>query len=335
MRRIKIRGDGCFAVGALPMAVALLLLAGCGHKAANRYDLSGKVTYRGAPVPVGYILFVPDVTKGNQGVGTEAPIVNGVYKTLPTHGTIGGPHVATIAGFDSTKSEADEKAMRNPRSRHSRVNRCFPRPRGCRLAPAGRHARFRRSRAVEGPRPIQWGPTMAHRLRSACCIAAFAVLLPARHATSFASAEDACATGFASAAGPSMPHGAAAEKREALAKPVAHGDDAARPSPPPRRGVLIRFEGFIGLGNELYLRRKLETARRQGADLVIIEIDSPGGQLDASEAIAGTPPRRLLGPYRGLHSRPRVQRSRGQSRLGCDEIVAAPNAILGDVGALS
>ena len=113
-----------------------------------------------------------------------------------------------------------------------------------------------------------------------------------------------------------------------------------RPAAPPGRGVLIRFEGFIGPGNEQYLRRKLEKPRHtragQGArrGLVIIEIESPGGRLDSSMAIAEMSARRLLGPYRGLSSLDNAYSGAAMAALGCDEIVMAPGAILGDVGAI-
>ena len=57
----------------------------------------------------------------------------------------------------------------------------------------------------------------------------------------------------------------------------------AAPDVPPRsrpkyhHGVIIRFDGEIGPGLEAYFYRKLEAAKEQGADLVILEIDSPGG----------------------------------------------------------
>jgi len=60
--------------------------------------------------------------------------------------------------------------------------------------------------------------------------------------------------------------------------------------PPVRysRGVLIRFEGPITPMLKAYFDRKLELAKAKGADLVVIEIESPGGFLDESEAIART-----------------------------------------------
>ena len=108
MRGVEIGGGWRFAVVALPMAAVLLLLAGCGPKEPTRYQLTGKVVFHGAPVPRGSILFVPDAATGNEGLTTPAIILDGVYKTLPGKGTIGGPHVARVSGFDGSKPAAKE-----------------------------------------------------------------------------------------------------------------------------------------------------------------------------------------------------------------------------------
>ena len=86
----------------MPFSSALCLLSGgCGGPSGPpRYDLSGTVTYQGKPLPLGYIGFAPDTAKGNDGPGSHATIQDGKYATMPGHGTIGGPHVVTITGFD-------------------------------------------------------------------------------------------------------------------------------------------------------------------------------------------------------------------------------------------
>ena len=63
-------------------------------------------------------------------------------------------------------------------------------------------------------------------------------------------------------------------------------DERQEPPPQITRGALSAWQGFIGLGNELYLERKLAAARQYGTNLVIVEIDSPGGRLDSSFNIA-------------------------------------------------
>lgn len=69
--------------------------------------MSGKVTYNGAPVPAGRILFQPDAAEGNTGVAGHALIRDGHFDTSAGGGgTIGGPHVAVISGYDG-KADQD------------------------------------------------------------------------------------------------------------------------------------------------------------------------------------------------------------------------------------
>jgi hypothetical protein len=85
----------------LAVALVMLFAPGCiKHQGPDRYDLSGSITFNGKPVSVGSIVFVPDVSKGNDGPGSTAEIKDGAYRTLARRGTIGGPHVAIISGFN-------------------------------------------------------------------------------------------------------------------------------------------------------------------------------------------------------------------------------------------
>ena len=85
--------------------VAFLAALGCNRNTGPaRYDLTGTITYAGKPVPAGYILFAPDISKGNDGPGADAEIKDGVYRTRLKDGTVGGPHIATISGFDGVSS---------------------------------------------------------------------------------------------------------------------------------------------------------------------------------------------------------------------------------------
>jgi membrane-bound serine protease (ClpP class) len=113
--------------------------------------------------------------------------------------------------------------------------------------------------------------------------------------------------------------------------------DAAEPPPdaPPGGGyqsaVMIRFEGPITPLLEQFLYRKLEVAEKKNADLVIIEIDSPGGFVGASFNVAHR--LRDLDWARTVAFVPREALSGAAIvALGCDEIVMNPNAVLGDAG---
>lgn len=103
------------------------------------------------------------------------------------------------------------------------------------------------------------------------------------------------------------------------------------PDAEPVKAVLIRFEGGIVPMLRAYLFRKLDTAEKDGANLVMIEIDSPGGIVDDSKLIAER--LRDVQWARTVAYVPREALSGAAIvALGCDDIVMAPGARLGDAG---
>jgi hypothetical protein len=85
------------------LALGLAAAAGCGG-GAGRYDVSGKVTFGGKPVPAGTVVFEPDAAKGNDGPQGFAPITGGTYDTARGgRGTVGGPHRVTVLGCDGVR----------------------------------------------------------------------------------------------------------------------------------------------------------------------------------------------------------------------------------------
>ena len=110
-------------------------------------------------------------------------------------------------------------------------------------------------------------------------------------------------------------------------------DPAKEPAGKYHYGVLIRFQGEIGPGLQAYLYRKLEAVRQQGADLVVLEIDSPGGRLKESLEIAEH--LQKLDWARTVAYIPREAISGAAIvSLGCDEILMGPHARVGDAGAI-
>lgn len=92
----------------LPLVAAglALLTLGCGGD--QGYRVSGKVTFKGQPIPVGKIYFNPDGSKGNTGPSGYANIKDGQYDTSAEggRGFVGGPVVISIEGFDpNTKGD--------------------------------------------------------------------------------------------------------------------------------------------------------------------------------------------------------------------------------------
>ena len=100
-----------------------------------------------------------------------------------------------------------------------------------------------------------------------------------------------------------------------------------------KRGVLIRLEGEINPKSKFYMERKLDEAKSLGADLLVVEIDSLGGTVVESAAIA-----RRLSKIDWAHTVafiPNRAISGGALiSLGCDDIIMAPDALLGDAGVI-
>ncbi len=95
--------------------------------------------------------------------------------------------------------------------------------------------------------------------------------------------------------------------------------------------VIIEFKGPIGPMLVQYFYRKLDEAKRMGADVVVIEIDSPGGVVNESFDIAhelhDIEWARTVAfiPDQALSAATFVA-------LGCDEILIGPDANFGDAG---
>ncbi len=96
-------------------------------------------------------------------------------------------------------------------------------------------------------------------------------------------------------------------------------------------GVLIRIEGVIGPMLAAYFDRKLDAAKAEGADLIILEIDSPGGTLAESLDMAGRL-RDLDFAHTVAYVPKQALSGAAIMALGCDDIIMAPAALIGDAG---
>ena len=88
---------------AVTTALGLLVAAvGCGQRGPDRYRVHGTVTHAGVPVPLGRIVFEPDLSRGNRGPQGFAPIENGRFDTAAKfcQGTVGGATIVRIEGFE-------------------------------------------------------------------------------------------------------------------------------------------------------------------------------------------------------------------------------------------
>ena len=79
-------------------AILLLSTASCKDSGETRFELTGKVTYKGKPVPAGMVRFEPLDTVVNRTTIGMAEIKDGQFKTLPDHGTTGGRQQAFVSG---------------------------------------------------------------------------------------------------------------------------------------------------------------------------------------------------------------------------------------------
>ena len=121
---------------------------------------------------------------------------------------------------------------------------------------------------------------------------------------------------------------------------ILSADDAppAKPALPAaaktyHKAAVIHFEGPITPWLEGYFNRKLAAAKKAGADLIVVAVDSPGGYVDESRDLA-----EMLRDASWAHTVAYVpdEALSGAAfvSLGCDEIVMQPGARLGDVGVI-
>jgi hypothetical protein len=81
------------------VSMLLACCVGCGSDSGHR--VSGKVMFKGQPVPGGKIYFMPDGAKGNQGATGFADIKDGMYDTGATgRGAPAGAVIIAVEGID-------------------------------------------------------------------------------------------------------------------------------------------------------------------------------------------------------------------------------------------
>jgi hypothetical protein len=85
----------------LAAAILIASVSGCGgSRGPERYEVSGKVTHGGQPIPAGEVVFEPDPDQGNTGPQSRAPITNGEYRTPPGLGSVPGAVIIEVRGYD-------------------------------------------------------------------------------------------------------------------------------------------------------------------------------------------------------------------------------------------
>lgn len=111
------------ALAALTCCFAL----GCGGDGTHR--VSGTVTFKGQPVPVGKIYFTPDGSKGNSGPSGYADIKDGKYDTGAAggHGSVAGAVLISIEAFDPAAKPDKDKVDKSDTSGEVLIKSLFPR----------------------------------------------------------------------------------------------------------------------------------------------------------------------------------------------------------------
>jgi len=85
------------------LAVLILSAAGCSRTGeADLFEVKGRATFAGRPIPAGRIVFEPDQARGADGMVSIADICDGTYRTRPGRGFGGGPCKVTVYGSDGT-----------------------------------------------------------------------------------------------------------------------------------------------------------------------------------------------------------------------------------------
>lgn len=119
------------------------------------------------------------------------------------------------------------------------------------------------------------------------------------------------------------------------AKPDSAGEKTVQPQRKKsyNNPFVIEFRGPIGRFNRKFLASKIARARSLKADLLVIEIDSPGGTVVDSFECA-----RLINEIDWAHTVayiPKEAFSGGTiTALGCDEIILTDSGTMGDVGVI-
>lgn len=130
------------------------------------------------------------------------------------------------------------------------------------------------------------------------------------------------------------PHGADGPAAPAAADQVASDDEAAEEAAGAgKRTFVIPVEGAIDPGLLGFVERKFARAREQGAEVIVLDIDSPGGRLDSTfeivELIRGADDVETVAYIRHM-----ALSGAAMVALACERIEMHPEAQLGDVGVI-
>jgi membrane-bound serine protease (ClpP class) len=126
---------------------------------------------------------------------------------------------------------------------------------------------------------------------------------------------------------------AAEQQASGTETPSEKSPEGEQPQPVYARPYLLKLSGPILPFTHQVFKRNLARAKRAGADLLVVEIDSPGGTVEDSLAIA-----KQLSEVSWAHTVAFIPdhalSGAALASLGCDEIIMAPTARIGDAGVI-
>ena len=105
--------------GRLASRICLLLVInsvviGCNGSGLQKLEISGEVTYQGQPIPLGWITFQPDKSKGNGGPQGYAKIKNGKFTTSSEKGVVPGAQRITVYGYSGDNPNPEYRPYGDP-----------------------------------------------------------------------------------------------------------------------------------------------------------------------------------------------------------------------------
>ena len=79
--------------------LALAIVSGC-QKSNGLTPVTGRVTWKGNPVPMGNVYIEPDASQGNKGPQCRSSIIKGVFTSRPEFGAVSGPVIVDVEGSE-------------------------------------------------------------------------------------------------------------------------------------------------------------------------------------------------------------------------------------------
>ena len=90
---------GSIGIVAAGLAFTLAIVGGC-QKSNGLTPVTGRVTFKGNPVPMGNVYIEPDASQGNKGPQCRSSIIKGVFTSRPEFGSVSGPVTVDVEGSE-------------------------------------------------------------------------------------------------------------------------------------------------------------------------------------------------------------------------------------------